>query len=246
MEETLLLVSKAVFAAVGCVAGLRLAVLARRPTGRPAHAWASATIFVGGLGLVGFGLGPSLAGESRELARAVMLAADALERLALLSLAVFFWRVFGAGSGARMIALGVVLVAMTAIWTRVLLVQCWPDPVLPPQLAVASPLAFGAPYAWGALDAWLAARSSSRAREPGVDPVLESHRFRLYALGCGLFAAICLATAARALLPPASGLLPPLALLRAFLYTAVAGIAVLALFPPARYERWVRSLVPAH
>jgi hypothetical protein len=245
MQESLLLASKALFAAVGCIAGLRLAVLARRREGRPLHVWASTTILVGGLGLIGFGSGPALAASSRELARSLMLASDALERLALLSLAVFFWRVFGGGSGARMVALGMVLVAMTAVWTWVLLVQCWPDPMLPPRTVVASQLACGAPYAWGALDAWLAARRT-RAAEPGVGDPLESHRFRLYGLGCGCFAAICVATASRALLPPDSELASLLALLCAVLYTAVSGIAVLALFPPALYERWIRSAAHAH
>jgi hypothetical protein len=235
-----------VFAAVGCVAGLRLAALAGRSAGRPLHAWASATIFVGGIGLLGFGLGPSLASQSRELARAVMLVSDALERLALLSVAVFFWRVFGGGSGLRMVALGAALVLMTAIWTRVLLVQSWPDAPLPPRLAVASQLAFGVPYAWGALDAWLAARWAARAPRLGDADVLEIHRFRLYALGCACFSAIALATASRALLPASSERVPLLALAQAALYTAIAGIAVLALFPPARYERWIRSAALAH
>ena len=64
MPEALLLASKALFAATGCGAGLRLAQTARR--GRiPLHMWAAAMIFVGGLGLLGFGMGPALAEHTR-------------------------------------------------------------------------------------------------------------------------------------------------------------------------------------
>lgn len=238
MAETWLLAAKLVFAVAGCGAGIRLARLARRPSGVPVHTWASTTIFVGGVGLLGFGLGPSLAEHSLALARWVMLISDAVERVAMLMLAVFVWRVYGAGAPARAILLSATLVGMTASWTYVLLVQRWPEPLLHPQVQAASQLAFAAPFLWATLEAWLERRRSRRQLALGLGDPAACHRSLLWALGCGGFGVSCLAAACAAFLPGGT-LDEVLTGLRAALYTAVSVVVALAFFPPSGYTRWV-------
>jgi hypothetical protein len=237
MAETLLLASKALFAAVGCWLGLHLLQRARRPSGGlTLHGWASALICMGGLGLVGFAAGPSLAGHSAAAAHWLMLASDALERLSLLGLAVFVWHVFGGGGRARMVVLGAVLVAITAVWMLVIEVQRWPEPMLSLPLRLASQLSFAAPFVWSAAEAALVVGR----RRHELDP-LDASRALLWAFGSALFASICLASALGLLLPPASALGPALSVLRALLYTLSAAVVLLGFTPPAGYVRWVRG-----
>ena len=236
-----LLASKALFAAAGCGAGLRLAQLARRSSGLPIHAWASTTIFVGGVGLLGFGLGPGLADHSVTLARWVMLTSDALERLAMLMLAVFVWRVFGAGTPFRAILLSAALVGMTASWTFVLLFQRWPEPILDPGVQATSQLAFAAPFVWATVESWLERRRSRRQLALGLCDPAACHRSLLWALGCGGFAASCFAAVFGVFLPDGAALEQALTALRAALYTAVSVVVALAFFPPRGYVRWVED-----
>jgi hypothetical protein len=241
MAETLLLASKALFAAAGCGAGLRLAQQALRSSqGLPLHAWASAMIFVGGIGLLGFGLGPELAGHSPALARFVMLAADALERLAMLMLAVFVWSLFGGGTLSRAILLAAALVAMTASWTYVLLFQRWPEPMLDPAVQAASQLAFAAPFVWATAESWLERRRARRQLALGLGDAATCNRLLLWALGCGGFASSCFAAAFAAYLPEGAGL-EALTALRAALYAAISVVVSLAFFPPAAYLRRVEG-----
>jgi hypothetical protein len=241
MVEMLLLASKALIAAAGCGAGLRLAQRARRATDAPLDASVSALMLVGGIGLVGFGMGPALAEESASLARGVMLASDALERLAMLLLAVFVWQVFGSGSPFRAILLSASLVGMTAAWTYVLLVQRWPEPMLDPRVQAASQLAFAAPFAWATLECGLARRRLLGQLALGLSDRAGCNRALLWALGCGAMAASCLAAALQAFLPEEAALRLALTGLRAMLYTAVSLLAGLSFFPPAGYRRWVEG-----
>jgi hypothetical protein len=191
-------------------------------------------ICVGGLGLVGFGLGPLLAVRSPGFARYLMLGSDALERLSLLGLAVFVWRVFGGAGLARMVLLGAVMVAMTANWTLVSVVERWPEPMLSEPVQIASQLAFASPFVWSTFEALLALR---RARAAG-DP-FAANRFLLWTLGSASFALICFATVGVLLLPAGSELASTLSVLRAALYTLLSASVVLAFFPPAAYLRWL-------
>jgi hypothetical protein len=241
VADTWLLASKALFAAAGCCAALRLAQLARRPSGLTVHAWASTTIFVGGIGLLGFGLGPSLAELSPELARWVMLVSDAVERIAMLMLAIFVWRVFGAGTVARAMLLSAALVGMTASWTWVLLVQRWPEPMLDATVQATSQLAFAAPFLWATFESWLERRRSRRQLALGLGDAAASHRSLLWMLGCAGFAASCFAAAGAALLPDGAPLEEVLTALRAALYSAVSVVVALAFFPPRGYARWAEG-----
>jgi hypothetical protein len=238
MAETWLLASKVLFAAAGCGAGLRLAQRARGASGPPLHAWASAMIFAGGVGLLGFGLGPRLAERSEELARWTMLVSDALERLTMLALAFFVWRFFGFGTPARAFLLSTALVGMTASWTFVLLVQRWPEPMLDPVVPSASQLAFAAPFVWATAESWLERRRARRQLALGLGDPEAFHRSLLWALGCGGFAASCFAAALAAFLPDGSPRHQVLTVLRAGLYTAVSVVVALGFFPPRGYARW--------
>jgi hypothetical protein len=238
MAETLLLAAKALFAAVGCCAGWQLAQLARRPEGAPLHAWASAMICVGAIGVAGFALGPLLAERSAPAARWMMIVSDALERLSLLGLAVFVWRIGGAGA-ARMVLLGAVMVAMNASWTLALVVQQWPEPLLSQPVRVTSQLAFALPFVWSTGEALLAVRRERAAGDP-----VAANRFLLWMLGSASLASICFATVAVLLLPAGSPFAPALSGLRAALYALVSACVVLALFPPAGYLRWLSGSRP--
>jgi hypothetical protein len=240
MAETWLLASKVLFAAAGCGAGFRLAQRARDASGPPLHAWASAMIFVGGVGLLGFGLGPGLAARSAELARWTMLVSDALERLTMLALAIFVWRFFGSGTPARAFLLSLSLVGMTASWTFVLLVQRWPEPMLDPVVQSASQLAFAAPFVWATVESWLERRDGRRQLALGLGDPEACHRSLLWTLGCGGFAASCFAAALAAFLPDGSPPDQALTAFRAGLYSAVSVVVALAFFPPGGYLRWIR------
>jgi hypothetical protein len=193
-------------------------------------------IFVGGLGLLGFGLGPSLAARSAGAARLLMIGSDALERLTLLALAVFVWQVFGRGGPSRAFLLAAVLVAMTANWTWVLLFQQWPAPMAAPAVEVASQLVFAAPLTWSAVEAWLERRRSLRRPAPDA---FASHRFLLWSVGSASFALICFTTAFIALLPDESAIGASLTVLRAAFYAVTAATVALGFFPPEGYRRWV-------
>lgn len=240
MAETLLLASKALFAAAGCGAGVVLARTARRARGLPVHAWASAAIFVGGLGLIGFGVGPVLEGASARLAAGTMVASDGLQRAALAALALFLWRVFGAAEGPqwlRSAVLAAVLGALLADAVVTLRVQEWPRP-LPVGVSAVSQLVFAIPFLWAALETAVAWRAASRRLALGLADPFVVNRYGLWTAGCTAFVVVCALTSA-AKLPAAAPLLPAIALVRAALYALVAGLVALAFYPPAAYRRRV-------
>jgi hypothetical protein len=238
MPEILLLWSKAIFAAAGCGAGVRLAQIARREGGVPLHAWGCAMVFAGGFGLLGFGLGPALAKSSRELARDVMIVGDALGRLVTLALTVFVWRVFGAGSAARRGLLGALLVLLGANWVRGLLHQSWPEPT-PPLQRFENQLVLALPFVWSALETRIAFARSRRQLALGLTDAVTSNRFVLWSAASASFAAIGFAAAAAAVAPPGAAVAGALTVLQALLFVAIAGIVALAFFPPATYLRWL-------
>lgn len=244
MAPAILLASKALFAAAGCGAGFVLARTAWRARGLPVHAWASAAIFVGGLGLIGFGAGPALEARSAELAARTMAVSDGLQRAALAALSLFLWRVFGGRARSVrsvFVALVVGALAVDALVTH--RVQAWPSP-LPPSIGVPSQLVFAVPFVWAALETGLAWRAARRRLALGLADPLVVNRFGLWAVGCSAFVAVHLCTTA-AMLPAAAPFLPALQLALAGLYTVLAGIVVLALYPPAAYCRRVEAAARA-
>jgi len=247
MGATLLLASKALFAAAGCGAGLVLARTARRERGLPVHAWASAAVFVGGLGLIGFAVGPALEARSGAFAAGVMIASDLLQRVALAGLALFLWRVFGAAEGEacwlRGAVLAAVLGALAVDAAATLFLQEWPR-ALPVAAAAASQLVFAMPFLWASLESGRAWRAGRRRLALGLAEPEVVNRFGLFALGCGAFVAVNLSTAA-AKLPAAAGMLPALDGLRALLYAALSVFVVLAIYPPAAYRRRLAAAHPA-
>jgi hypothetical protein len=239
MSETLLLVSKGAFAAAGCCAGVRLAQLARRNAGDGLQGRVSAMILVGGAGLLGFGLGPVLAQYSPALARVLMLLADGLERVALLLLAWFVWRVFGRGHALRRGVLAVVVSILALDWVQMLSAQQWPETRLPVFVDAASQLAFSTPLLWSTVEAWLEYRRSRRQLEHGLTNASVTNRFFLWTSATGCLALVCLTTALAKVVAGAPFWATALEYALALLYWIVAGIVLLGFFPPRFYRRWL-------
>jgi len=238
MPEALLLLSKALFAAAGCGAGVRLAQIARREGGVPLHAWGCAMVFAGGFGLLGFGIGPTLAKTAPDLARAVMIVGDGLGRVVTAALTVFVWRVFGAGSGGRRALLTALFAAMAVNWVRGLLHQSWPEPT-PPLQRFENQLVLALPFVWSALETRLAFGRSRLQLALGLTDAVTSNRFLLWSLASACFASIGFAAAAAAVAPRDSSLAAALVVLQALLFVVIAAIVSLAFFPPAAYLRWL-------
>jgi hypothetical protein len=240
MPETLMLASKVLFALAGCGAGVRLAQIARRDGGLPLHAWGSAMVLAGGLGLLGFALGPALAERSPGEARVLMIASDGLCRIVVLLLALFIWRVFGReGRGRTLLFAGAVLL-LGANWLRALGSTDWPAPT-PPLVRVENQLVLALPFVWSAIETRLAyARSRRQLALRLTDPVT-SNRFLLWYGACACFAVIAFSSAADALLPATSLPGEALRVAQALLYLAITAMVVLAFFPPGAYLRWLAT-----
>jgi hypothetical protein len=244
MPDTFLLVSKAVFALAGLGAGVRLAQIARRDGGIPLHAWGSAMVLVGGIGLVGFGLGP-LVGESRpDFARWLMLVTDGIGRLVGMALCVFIWRIFGRGHKVRTGLCAAILVALAANWVRAWLAQSWPAP-MPALQRVENQIVLVLPFLWSALETRFAWDRSRKQLALGLTDAMTAHRFALWSAACAGFVAIGWAAAAAAVSPRPSAIADALTLVQAVLNLGLAAIVCVAFFPPSAYVRWVESASPA-
>lgn len=233
-----MLASKAIFAAAGCGAGVRLAQIARRDGGLPLHAWASALVFAGGFGLLGFAVGPAFAETSLALARAVMVASDAVSRLVIMALAIFVWRVFGGGQGLRSVLLGVLLAALAANWIHAIALQRWPEPT-PPLLRFENQIVLAVPFFWSALESRIAHARSRKQLALGLTDAVTTNRLLLWSVASACFGSVGLAAAAGAVVPAGSPLAAALVLFQALLYVATAGMVSLAFFPPHAYTRWL-------
>jgi len=238
MLEILMLASKALFAAAGCGAGVRLAQIARRDGGLPLHAGASALVFAGGFGLLGFAVGPAFAETSRAFASALMLASDALSRLVVMGLAVFVWRVFGGGRGLRSGLLAALVAALAANWIHAFALQRWPEPT-PPLLRLENQIVLATPFVWSAVEARIAHARSRKQLALGLTDALTTNRLLIWCVASACFACIGLAAAAGAVTPAGSRLAAALLLLQALLFAATAGMVSLAFFPPQSYTRWL-------
>jgi hypothetical protein len=238
MPELLLLVSKGLFAAAGCGAGVRLAQIARREGGIPIHAWASAMVLIGGIGLLGFGLGPLLGARAPALARDMMIVTDGLGRLVVMALCVFLWRVFGGGRGARTALLAGMLALLAANWVRALSAQSWPAP-MPTGQRFENQIILALPFVWSALEARLSWDRSRRQLALGLTDAATTHRFLLWSLACAGFAGAGVASAAASVSPHESATFAVLTVVQAGFHFATAAIVVVAFFPPDAYTRWV-------
>jgi hypothetical protein len=238
MLELMMLAAKVLFAAVGCGAGVQLARIARREGGLPLHAWASALVFAGGFGLLGFAAGPAFAETSRGFARALMLASDAVSRLVVLGLSVFVWRVFGGGRGLRSGLLAALLAAQGVNWIHAFWLQRWPEPT-PPLLRFENQIVLALPFAWSAVEARLAHARSRKQLALGLTDAGTTNRLLIWSLASASFACIGLAAAAGAVTPAGSPFAAPLLGLQALLFAMTAGMVVLGFFPPQAYTRWL-------
>ena len=239
MSGTVLLAGKLLFGIVALCAGIRLARITREEGTLTVHSWASAMIFIGGFGLAGFALGPRLAEFSKATALCIMLGSDALERLALIALAVFIWRTFGIQSFPRALVLGASVTVVIGDWLYTLFTQRWPDSVLPWRASVASQIVFSVPFIWSTVEPALEHLRSRRRLALGlVDPVI-TNRLLLWTMGCACFSIICFlgtgATAAAA----ETLLYSTLRVVQGILYALVAVLVILSLFPPTMYVDWI-------
>jgi hypothetical protein len=232
-----MLLGKAVFAAGGAVAGVNLARQARREKGFPVHQWASAIIFVGGIGLIGFGLAPALADSRPQLAGALMVVGDGLERIALLGLALFVWRVFGAGKATRRAVLVAIAGLVLADWIHLLAIQRWPEPIGRPVRDALSQLVFALPIAWSSLEAGLEHAKARRQLRLGLTTRTAVARFALWTWGCAALASVCVLAAVAAISPPGGAVAAATEYLRAVLYAGIAGVIWLGFHPPAFFRR---------
>ena len=227
MSEVLLLVSKGVFAAAGCFAGVRLSQNARRHGGDALQRRASVMILVGGAGLLGFGLGPLLAPYSTALARSLMLLADGLERVALLLLAWSVWHVFGRGGALRNGLLASIVAILGLDWLQMLSEQQWPATRLPVFVDATSQLAFATPFLWSTVEAWREHQRSRRRVVLGLTDASVANRFFLWAFATGCLALVCLTTALLKLVAGMPTLAATLECALALIYCAVAGAILL-------------------
>jgi hypothetical protein len=239
MSDAVLLAGKLLFATVALCAGIRLARITRQEGGLSVHSWASAMIFVGGFGLAGFALGPGLAEFSKTTALYVMLGSDVLERLALIALAVFIWRIFGIQSLPRALVLGATVMVVTGEWLYTLWSQRWPDSVLPWYASVARQIVFSVPFIWSTVEAGLEHLKSRRRLALGlVDPVT-TNRLLLWTEGCAFFSIICFLEAGATAASTETLLFSSLRVVQGILYAVIAVLVILILFPPTRYLDWI-------
>jgi hypothetical protein len=217
--------------------------MARGGEGLGIHALAAGVIFVGGIGLASTSLGPMVAAASVGLAIAVEIGGDGLERLALVGLCIFVWRVFRPGSrpavaGTAACAMGLFV---SLIWE--VRSQLWPVYDATLESAWSTQLSFSLPFAWSALETAMQWSRGRRQQAIGLMEPIAVERFALWSLACTGFVGICLLAvlAPRAAMaghePLASGLIG----LRAALYYAVACLVWIGMFPPALYLRWRQS-----
>lgn len=245
MSGFLLILAKAAFAVAGCGAGLRLAQLARGDGGDRVLGLVSLLIFIGGAGLLAFGLGPVVAVAYPEMARGMMIAGDAGERLALLLLAGFVWHTFGRERGLRLAVALAIAAALVVDGYWILRAQRWPDSELPAALEATSQVVFSLALVWSTIESWLQYRRALRQRALGLIEPETANRFLLWCLATGSLSLVCLTTAFAALVVDAPGWPVAANLVRAFLYWTVAGTIALGFFPPEPYLRWLRDRADA-
>jgi hypothetical protein len=244
MPDVLLLLSKVVFAVAGLGAGVRLAQIARREGGIPLHAWGSAMVLVGGIGLVGFGLGPLVGERHPVFARWLMLVTDGIGRLVGMALCLFIWRVFGRGHAVRTGLCAAILLALAANWLRAWLAQAWPAP-MPPLQRVENQIVLVLPFLWSALETRFEWDRARKQLALGLTDAMTANRFALWSVACAGFVATGWAAAAAAVSPRPSAIADALTLVQGALNLGLATIVCVAFFPPAAYVRWVEGSASA-
>lgn len=239
MVDTLLLGGKIAFGLMGLAAGFRLHRMARSGEGFGIHSLAAACVFVGGIGLAATALGPALADTSWALALVLTIGGDMLERLALIGLCVFVWKVFRPssrwGSGLT-VGLGLGLFASMG-WEMAFQIWLPYDALLPS--AWGTQVAFALPFAWSAAETGAEWRRSRRKLALGLISRIAVERFGLWSLACIGFVTICMLAIAVPIAADAGHtvLAQVLTALRAGLYYAVAVAIWLGIFTPSFYAR---------
>ncbi len=242
LASSILIAGKVAFAAVGLLAGTRLAGLARREGGLGPSGLAATMILVGGAGLAAITVGERL-GET-SLATIVAIGGEIAMRLGIAGLFVFvawvfhpgrFWAAAAAVGGIGLLGASLAWdYASQSHWSRY-------DPSLPSYIA--SQLSIALPFAWGTFETgsqWLRSRRQLRL---GIgDPVI-SNRFLLWTVACICFAAICgLGTLAGWAYGAGHHTLTAwVTACRGLLYLPIVVAVWLGMFAPAAYEQGLRD-----
>jgi hypothetical protein len=234
LTDAFLLSGKIAFGMVGLATGVRLVGMTRSKEGLGIHALAAAVIFVGAIGLAMAAAGTSTAGSGSALSKPLAVGGDLLERLALIGLGVFVWKVFRSGSRwalAATVAMGAMLLA-GHVWE--LRSQAWPHYDASIPSAAGTQLAFALPFVWSAVEAAVEWSRGRRKLVLGLTDAATVHRFAIWSLACAGFVGIC----ALAILAPAAreagshALSNAAVAIRGALYYAVAVLIFVGMFVP--------------
>jgi hypothetical protein len=239
-------IGKLAFAATGALAGISLARTARRTGGFPPEAWASAMVFIGGVGLISFAVGDAIGAETSALVRAAIIGGDLFERLALSLLYLFVWLVFRRrerwATGAT--AVGIALLAMSFAFE--LTTGNLPHHDSRSLAYRTSQLVFALPFLWSAAETRLTHLRIRKQVSLGLADPMVCNRFLLWSAATAAFAGNCLAAwaASTAGATGHGGLEGAFSILRGVLYFLVAVTIAIGFHPPAAYRRFVSRSAP--
>jgi hypothetical protein len=225
---------------VSCAAvGLRLLALGARSRQLPELAVGAGYLLFGALGYPLAAVARASAAEGAPQAGLWLAAALAIQNLGVMGGYVFNWRVFRPGrTGAAVTALGALLLALS--WIGHGIDPGWPSAESRGPWYFLGLAARAAAFVWGAAEAFVYWRRLRRRLALGLaDPVV-TNRMLLWgtsefviALGFGVFAYATLAgTGVNAV---------PVVLAITACGLGAASTMTLAIFPPARYLRWLAS-----
>jgi len=164
---------------------------------------------------------------------------DMLERLALMGLGVFMWKVFRPHSPWGVLTAIVLGLGLFASMGWKMACQSWLayDTSLPS--AWGTQVAFALPFAWSAAETGAEWSRSRRKLALGLVSPIAVERFKLWSLACIGFVGICMLAVAVPIAADAGQpmLADALAVMRAGLYYAVTTMIWLGLFTPDFYVR---------
>jgi hypothetical protein len=234
MAETLLMIGKSCFAAIGLLVGARLlwTAFAERRLGLPALV--SGAIFIGGLGLVLIPVGMSM-GDSR-LGWWTTMVGEFSERAGMILLALFVRQVFRPKQAIGWIGLVVCTLALggTLIWDLLSQHTWWRYDISLPS-AYASQLAIALPLAWSSIESFVCWRRLRRRAAIGLGEPVACNRFALWTVATSSFVGICLLAiaAGQATQAGATGLASAAQIGRAVLFMLISVAVWLGMFPAA-------------
>ena len=237
LADSLLIAGKALFAAIGFASGFRLRRLAKSGEGLTIHALAAGVIFLGGAGVAATALTDLVAPISRPIATGMIVGGDLLERIALVGLCIFLWKVFRPAARWALAAGLLLTLALLASLAWEVACQPWPGYVASLPSAWSTQLTFALPFVWAALET---ASEWSRGRRKlalGLIAPIAVERFAVWSLAAMGFVGICVLGVAVPVAAEAGldALSTGFIALRAVFYFVVAASIWIAMFEPGFY-----------